>query len=62
MDLQDTVEELISAEDIITYQKSKYTDYVRACCYELLPLNVRVQNVRAVITTVLKNVVHKSAE
>ena len=62
LDLQDTVEELISAEDIVTYQKGKYTDDVRACCYELLSLNVGVQNVKAVITTVLKNIVHKSAE
>ena len=62
LDLQDTVEELISSKDIVTYQKGKYTDDVRACCYELLSLNVGVQNVKAVITTVLKNMVHKSAE
>ena len=57
LDLQDTVEELILGEDIVTYQKAKYTDNVQACCYELLSLNVGVQNV-----TVLKNVVHKSPE
>ena len=62
MDLQDTVEELISSQDIVTYQKGKYTDDVQACCYELLSLNVGVQNVKAVITTVLENMVHKSAE
>ena len=62
MDLQDIVEELISTEDIVTYQQSKYTDNVRACCYELLSLNVGVQNVKAVITTILKNIAHKSVE
>ena len=62
LDLQDTVEELVSSEDIVTYQKGKYTDDVRVCCYELLSLNVGVHNVKAVITTVLKNMVHKSAE
>ena len=62
LDLQDTVEELISSEAIVTYQKGKYTDDVRACCYELLSLNVGVQNVKAVITTVLEKMVHKSAE
>lgn len=62
MDSQDTVEELISTEGIITYQQGKYTDDVRACCYELLSLNVGVQNVKAVITTVLKNITHKSVE
>ena len=62
LDLQDTVEELVSSEDIVTYQKGKYTDDVWVCCYELLSLNVGVQNVKAVITTVLKNMVHKSAE
>ena len=62
LDLQDIVEELISTEDIITYQQGKYTDDVRACCYELLSLNVEVQNVKAVIITVLKNITHKSVE
>ena len=49
LDLQDTVEELISSEDIVTYQKGKYTDDVLACCYELLSHNVGAQNVKAVI-------------
>ena len=40
LDLQDNVEELISSEDIVTYQKGKYTDDVWACCFELLFLNV----------------------
>ena len=64
LDLQDTVEELISSEDIklVTYQQGKYTDDVRACCYELLSLNVDVQNVKAVITTVLKNIAHKAVQ
>jgi len=60
LELQDTVEELVSSEDVVTYQQGKYTDDVRACCYELLSLNVGVQNVKAVITTVLKNIAHKS--
>ena len=62
MDIQDIVEELISTEDTVTYQQGKYTDDVRACCYELLSLNVGVQNVKAVITTILKNIAHKSIE
>ena len=62
LDLQETVEELLSTEDIITYHQGKYTDDVRACCYELLSLNVGVRNVKAVISTVLKNITHKSVE
>ena len=62
LDLQDIVEELISTEDIVTYQQGKYTDDVRACCYKLLSLNVGVQNIKAVITTILKNIAHKSVE
>ena len=35
---------------------------VRACCYELLSLNVGVNNVRSVIESVLTNLVHKKAD
>ncbi|XP_065887842.1 uncharacterized protein [Dysidea avara] len=61
-ELRDTVEELVSEEDINAYQDGKYTDDVRVCCYELLSLNVGIQNIRAVITSVLKNIAHKSID
>ena len=53
-ELRDTVEELVSDKDISAYQNGKYTDDVRACCYELLSLNVGIRNISAVITSVLK--------
>ena len=35
---------------------------VRTCCYELLSLNVGVNNVKPVINTVLKNIAHRQAD
>ena len=63
LELRSTVQEIMSEskEDLVTFEKGKYTDDVRACCYELLSLNVGVRNVKAVIKSVLKNIVHKSA-
>ena len=48
--------------ELITFDKGKYTDDVRACCYELLSLNVGVRNVKAVIESVLKNIAHKQVD
>ena len=60
IDLHDIVDEIMmSNEDIVTYQQGKYTDDIRACCYELLSLNVGVRNVKAVINSVLK---HKTVD
>ncbi len=59
--LQDTVDELMSStEDIVSFEKGKYTDSIRACCYELLSLNVGVRNVKPVIKSVLQNIAQKS--
>ena len=53
---------MVSDKDISAYQNGKYTDYVRACCYELLSLSVGIRNISAVVTSVLKNVAHKTIE
>ncbi len=63
--LKDKVDEIVQTctnEEIVTFQGGKYTDDVRSCCYELLSLNVGVRNIKQVITTVLKNISHKSAD
>lgn len=63
IDLCDTVDEIMmSNKDIITYQQGKYTDDIRACCYELLSLNVGVCSVKAVINSVLTNIMHKTVD
>ena len=61
LDLHEKVEEILSesAEQLVTFEKGKYTDDVRACCYELLSLNVGVRNVKPVITAVLNKIAHK---
>ena len=55
-DLRETVEEImVSNDDILTFQHGKYTDDIRACCYERLSLNAGVRNVAPVIKAVLEN-------
>ena len=64
LDLHDKVEEILSAstDQLVTYEKGKYTDDVRACCYELLALNVGVKKIKSVITAVLSNIAHKEVD
>ena len=62
-DLRETVEEIMaSSDEILTFQHGKYTDDIRACCYELLSLNVGIRNVVPVIKAVLENVAHKTLD
>ena len=64
IELHDMVQDIMSEAhtELITFDKGKYTDDVRACCYELLSLNVGVRNVKAVIESVLKNIAHKQVD
>ena len=48
------------SEPSTTFENGRYTDDVRACIYELLSLNVGVQNVAPIVRCVLKNIAHKS--
>ena len=62
LELRDTVQEVMSNVanySLVTFEKGKYTDDIRACCYELLSLNVGVRNVQAVIESVIKNIAHQ---
>ena len=63
IELKDKVQEILSdaTDSIATFEGGRYTDDVRTCCYELLSLNVSVNNVRSVIDSVLRNVAHKEA-
>ena len=54
-EVNETLESILSSEEISTFEKGRYTDDVRMCIYELLSLNVGVHNV-----SVLKNIAHKS--
>lgn len=62
LDLKEAVEELVTENNVVAFQGGKYVDDIRACCYELLSLNVGVRSVKPVIETVLKNVAHKSVD
>ena len=57
LDLCEKVEEVMAeaSDQIVTFEKGKFTNDVRACCYELLSLNVGVNNVKPVINAVLSN-------
>ena len=57
--LRDTVNEITSSTDIVTFEHGKYTDDIRTCCYELLSLNVGIRNVVPVIKAVLENLMEK---
>ena len=61
-ELIDTIEELVTEKEINAYQGGRYMDDIRVCCYELLSLNVGIRNIKAVITSVLKNIAHKSVD
>ena len=64
IELQDKVQEILveASEKIVTFEGGKYTNDVRACCYELLSLNVSVRNVKAVIESVLRNIAGRQAD
>ena len=64
LDLFEKVEEVMAeaSDQIVTFEKGKFTNDVRACCYELLSLNVGVNNVKPVINAVLSNIAHKHVD
>ena len=64
LDLHEKVEAIIAEanENILTFEKGRYTDDVRACCYELLSLNIGVNNIKPVITAVLNGIAHKEVD
>lgn len=64
LELLDQVEEImsLSSDILVTFEKGKYNEDIRACCYELLSLNVGVNNIKPVITTVLHNIAHKEVD
>ena len=50
LELHETVEKLLTeSEEIATFEKGKYLDNIRSCCYELLSFNVGVKNIEKVI-------------
>jgi hypothetical protein len=51
-----------SKHEIVTFEKGRYTDDIRTCCYELLSLNVGVNNLAPAINAVLKNRAHKEVD
>ena len=59
-EVNETLESILSSEEISTFEKGRYTDDMRMCIYELLSLNVGVCNVSQIIRCVLKNIAHKS--
>ena len=58
------VEEIVddSMKTIVGFEKGKYTDNIRACCYELLSLNVGVKNVKPIINSVLNHIAKKEID
>ena len=64
LDLFEKVEEVMAeaSDQIVTFEKGKFTNDVRACCYELLSLNVGVNNVKPVINAVLSNIARKHVD
>ena len=57
-ELKETVDDL----HVTTFQNGRYTDNIRACCYELLSLNVGIKKVAPIIMTVLKNLTDLSID
>ena len=49
-----------ASADIATFEKGKYKDNIRSCCYELLSLNVGVRNIERVIRSILHNIAERS--
>ena len=65
LELKDKVQEIMMevSERTVSFEGGKYTDNnIRACCFELLSLNVSVRNVKLVIESVLRNIAHKQAD
>lgn len=61
IDLQDKIKELTSTDDEVeTFHKGRYNDDIRACCYELLSLNVGIRNIDPVIRAVMSTLAHQS--
>lgn len=59
-DLQQIVDEAMEPNyKLVTFCNGKYTDSVHACCYELLSLNVEVNNVVPIIKAVLQSCTDK---
>ena len=59
----DVVDDILDeTKGIVCFENGKYTDDVRACCYELLSLNVGVRNVKPVIKSVLLNIAHQEVD
>ena len=62
-DLCDVVDDILDeTKGIVCFENGKYTDDVRACCYELLSLNVGMRNVKPVIKSVLLNIAHQEVD
>ncbi len=59
-EMSQTLESIVTSEDITTFEGGRYTDDVRACIYELLSLNVGVRNIAPIIRCVFRNIAHKS--
>ena len=64
LDLNEVVQELVASneENIVAFQGGKYVDDIRACCCELLSLNVGIRKIKPVINAVLSNIAHKSVD
>ena len=62
IELRDKLQEMTSSteEEIETFQKGRFSDDVRSCCYKLLSLNIGIRNVDPVIRTVLNFLANKS--
>ena len=63
VELQEKMNELVSKNDeITTFAKGRFNDDVRACCYELLSLNVGIRNVAPVIRAVMNHMAHQAVD
>ena len=64
-ELKETVDDILEHSpdlQVTTFQSGRYTDNIRACCYELLSLNVGIKRVAPIITAVLKNLTDLSVD
>ena len=59
-EMNQELQDILSCEEISTFEGGKYTDSVRACVYELLSLNVGVKNIAPTIRCVIKNLTQTS--
>ena len=58
--MKQELQDILSCEEISTFEGGKYTDSVHACVYELLSLNVGVKNIVPTIRCVIKNLTQTS--